>query len=185
MIKWSNEYSVDNETIDKQHKNLFEIAQKAYFMVDRHVSISDIKLVLIELFEYIKIHFKYEEEYMEAIGYPDLTQHKKIHKEITSSLIDLVKNIKTINDLKEKLNIIIEKWLVEHILTEDMKYHRYEEQNRSYQLEIDNTSKKDSNQHIIYVCDCKNHKIPYDVHLTICNGKKYICKICKKELVEL
>lgn len=99
-------------------------------------------------------------------------------------MIILVKNIKTINDLKEKLNIIIEKWLVEHILTEDMKYHKYEEENRSYQLVMDDTvnMKKDL---FFYICNCKKHKLPYHIHLNICNGKKYICKICKKELVEL
>ncbi|WP_139454111.1 bacteriohemerythrin [Campylobacter armoricus] len=128
MIKWANEYSVHNKIIDDQHKALFEIAKKAYLIAENHASISEIKSVLSELFDYIKTHFKDEEAYMEKIAYPDLAHHKKIHQEITNSLITLVKNIKTINGFKEQLNIITEKWLLEHILKEDMKYYKYEKQ---------------------------------------------------------
>ncbi|EAK0436216.1 bacteriohemerythrin [Campylobacter lari] len=193
MIKWSKEYSVHNKTIDEQHKVLFDIAKKAYLIAENHASISEIKSVLIELFEYIKTHFKDEEAHMQNIAYPGLEQHRKIHQEITTSLISLVKNIKTVNDFKEKLNVITEKWLVEHILKEDMKYHRYEKQKQQKTDEVD--FDKDENltvehfveetpKYVVYICGCVNekHKIPHRVHLQILNGVKYNCKVCKKNI---
>ncbi|TXE84501.1 bacteriohemerythrin [Campylobacter peloridis] len=185
MIKWMDDYSVHNKTIDDQHKALFDIAKKAYLIAERHASISDIKLVLNELFEYVKTHFKDEEDHMEKIGYPDLAHHKKIHQEITLSLIALVKNIKTINDFKEKLNIITEKWLLEHILKEDMKYYKYQKQKIKEQQEA--TFEEDTSfeevvpEFVIYICGCKGekHKIPHHIHTKICKGSKYSCKVCK------
>ncbi|MCV3388280.1 hemerythrin family protein [Campylobacter sp. IFREMER_LSEM_CL2256] len=190
MIKWAKEYSVHNKIIDEQHKALFDIAKKAYLVAENHASVGEIKSVLIELFEYVKTHFKDEEAYMESIAYPDLEYHKKIHQEITASLISLVKNIKTVNDFKEKLNIITEKWLLEHILKEDMKYHKYEKQKQlqmkenSFEVDISTESifEEIVPEHIIYVCGCVNerHKIPHRVHLQILDGAKYNCKVCKK-----
>lgn len=43
---------------------------------------------------------------MEKIGYPDIVNHKKIHNELTKSLVMLIKNVKNVNDMKEKLHII-------------------------------------------------------------------------------
>ncbi|EHN6902193.1 hypothetical protein KJK83_000849 [Campylobacter jejuni] len=40
-------------------------------------------------------------------------------------MIKIIKNAKTTNDLKEKLYIVSRKWLLEHILYEDMKVERY------------------------------------------------------------
>ncbi|MCV3440284.1 hemerythrin domain-containing protein [Campylobacter lari] len=82
MIKWAKEYSVHNKTIDEQHKALFDIAKKAYLIAENHASISEIKSVLSELFEYVKTHFKDEEAYMESIAYPDLEHHKKFIKKL-------------------------------------------------------------------------------------------------------
>lgn len=193
MIKWAKEYSVHNKIIDDQHKVLFDIAKKAYLIAENHASISEIKSVLIELFEYVKTHFKDEEAYMQSIAYPDLEHHKKIHQEITSSLISLVKNIKTVNEFKAQLNIITEKWLLEHILKEDMKYHRYEKQKQLQVKEstfeesvsnIESTFEEITPKYIIYVCGCVNekHKIPHRVHLQILDGAKYNCKVCKKTI---
>lgn len=129
---------------------------------------------------------------MQKIGYPDLANHKKIHQEITNSLILLVKNIKTVNEFKEKLNIITEKWLLEHIPKEDMKYYKYEKhfsQNTSKNTHQALNIEKEDNfelapEYIIYLCACKNeqHKIPYHIHEKICQGSRYSCKICKRPI---
>ncbi|MCV3552106.1 hemerythrin family protein [Campylobacter sp. CNRCH_2013_0855] len=193
MIKWAKEYSVHNKIIDEQHKVLFDIAKKAYLIAENHASINEIKLVLSELFEYVKTHFKDEEAYMESIAYPDLEYHKRIHQEITASLIALVKNIKTVNEFKEQLNIITEKWLLEHILKEDMKYYKYEKQKQLQAKEstfeedvalTESTFEEITPKYILYVCGCLNekHKIPHHLHLQILDGARYSCKVCKKPI---
>lgn len=49
----------------------------------------------------------------------------------------LIQNIKTTNDLKENLYTVSKKWLLEHILYEDMKVEQY----RSSSLDSENDGK--------------------------------------------
>lgn len=55
----------------------------------------------------MKYHFDDEEKYMQFIRYPDFERHRQIHKEIIQSMIKIIQNIKTTNDLKEKLYIMV------------------------------------------------------------------------------
>ncbi|HIC9350652.1 TPA: bacteriohemerythrin [Campylobacter jejuni] len=123
--KWNKSFSVHNAKIDAQHKKLFDLAGKVEFMLEKPIYKENLKLLLNEFFDYMKEHFYDEEKYMELIGYPELEQHKKIHKEIIKAMIKIIKNAKTTNDLKEKLYIVSRKWLLEHILYEDMKVEQY------------------------------------------------------------
>ncbi|AJC86611.1 bacteriohemerythrin [Campylobacter sp. RM16704] len=189
MLSWKEEYSVHNKTIDEQHKALFEIAKKIYFMTENHVKLQKIKSISAELFKCVKIHFRDEEDYMEKIGYPDLAHHKKVHKEIVSFLIILFKHSRTVNEFKERFNIFIEKWLLGHILYEDQKYREYVKQKlreKEYTFEEDDISTEPifeefAPKYVVYVCGCINkRKIPYRLHQQILNGVKYNCKFCKK-----
>lgn len=125
LPKWDNSYSVHNAKIDEQHKKLFKLAAKVEVVSDRSVSKNEVKELLAEFFNYMKDHFNDEEKYMQLIGYPNLEEHRKIHKEIIQTMINLIKDIKSTNDLKEKLYIVAKKWLLEHILYEDMKVEKW------------------------------------------------------------
>lgn len=87
------------------------------------IKISPVKKFAISWlnFEYMKEHFKDEQEYMDLIGYPYLKEHTMIHKDIIASMASLIKTFKNVNDLKENLSLIAEKWLVDHIFKEDAK----------------------------------------------------------------
>ncbi|MCW1355605.1 hypothetical protein OLQ17_05000 [Campylobacter jejuni] len=41
------------------------------------------------------------------IRYPDFERHRRIHKEIIQSMVEIIQNIKTTNDLKEKLYTMV------------------------------------------------------------------------------
>ncbi|MCH5322291.1 MAG: hemerythrin family protein [Helicobacter sp.] len=193
MIKWDDSYSIHNAHIDKQHQKLFNLAEKAYSLAHKHTSPEELRVVLMEFFDYVKEHFRDEEIYMQAIEYPDLEHHKKIHRELTQSLIYLIKELKTINDVKEGLSVIAQKWLLEHIVKEDIKIEQYR---RSLIMgnnsdTNDNSNKlyeevsKTSGQEYHYVCACPNlvHDVPYDIHIKIQQGHKFRCKKCKLEII--
>lgn len=191
LPKWSEEYSVHNAKIDEQHQKLFELAGEVEYMFDKPIYKNSIKHLLGEFFNYMKDHFYDEEKYMQLIGYPDFEEHKKIHKEIIQSMINLIENVKTTNDLKEKLYTISKKWLLEHILYEDM---RVEEYRRSLlrteddeELTFEQEGEKDDETAIyLYSCECfgQIHDIPYSMHKKIQEqGFKLKCKKCKTPIV--
>ncbi|WP_144674324.1 bacteriohemerythrin [Campylobacter jejuni] len=189
--KWDNSYSVHNAKIDEQHKKLFELAAKVEVVSDRPVSKNEVKELLAEFFNYMKDHFNNEEKYMQLIGYPDLEEHRKIHKEMIQTMINLIKNIKSTNDLKEKLYMVTKKWLLEHILYEDMKVEKW----RCSSLSTDDgsdvsfeTVEDENNGHpqfYLYICNClgKIHDVPYNIHQKIeLQAHKFTCKTCKQAI---
>jgi hemerythrin len=120
---WKQIYSVNNPQIDAEHKMLFDIAKEAFTEVEPHLKTAKIKDILTRLYDYMKTHFKHEEEYMQHINYPAYKEHKKLHAEIILKINDFVKKLPTLNeDLFEKeLAKIIDISLVYHIIQEDRK----------------------------------------------------------------
>ncbi|HEC2817009.1 TPA: bacteriohemerythrin [Campylobacter jejuni] len=198
--KWNKSFSVHNAKIDAQHKKLFDLAGKVEFMLEKPIYKENLKLLLNEFFDYMKEHFYDEEKYMELIGYPELEQHKKIHKEIIKAMIKIIKNAKTTNDLKEKLYIVSRKWLLEHILYEDMKVERYRmtslitEDNKEVSFktieeeeikEIKKEKKEEKKEMHLYSCECigQIHDVPFNIHTKIqLKGVNFKCRKCKKNL---
>ncbi|EDP7981087.1 bacteriohemerythrin [Campylobacter upsaliensis] len=191
LPKWDDSFSVHNAKIDKQHKKLFELAAKVEMVSDKAVSKNDVKDLLAEFFNYMKDHFNDEEKYMHLINYPELEAHRKIHKEIIQTMINLIKDIKSTNDLKEKLYIVAKKWLLEHILYEDMKVQKWRSAGISddgggeVSFELSEDEDADKEQIYLYICDCvgKIHDVPYAIHQKMeLQGKKFICKNCKQAI---
>lgn len=180
LPKWCDKYSIHNKAIDEQHKKLFELAANAEMISDKPIHKGQVKFLLADFFNYMKEHFSDEEKYMAKIGYPDLVNHQKIHKNIIQSMIELIQNIKSTNDLKEKLNIIASKWLLEHILKEDMKIEQWHQEHlkKSHSKHDTNTQKTYE-----YICLCKDkiHKVSYEIHQKIqTTNANYKCKTCQE-----
>lgn len=185
LPKWSDDYSIDNPHIDAQHKRLFEMAGNVEAIADRSVTKGEIKDLLTEFFHYMKEHFSDEEKYMEKINYPELEPHRRIHKEIIQSMVHLISSIKTTNDLKEKLYLISKKWLLEHILFEDMKITEFLRTLPVADDEITYISEEDEHGEYCYTCGCegKIHDISLNIHRQIQVSRKDVrCKECDKSI---
>lgn len=129
---WKDIYLVDEDFIDKDHKELFDIASLAFKNVSEEEKSQKIKEVLKELYDYMKTHFKKEEEYMVEIDYPNVDEHKEIHKKIILSLNDFVKQAPSmdINILEKELARVIDITLVQHIIQEDRKITSWSSKNK-------------------------------------------------------
>lgn len=188
LPKWDDKFSVHNSHIDAQHKQLFKLAGQAYALANKQITIEEIKALLMGFFDYMKKHFRDEEIYMEAIGYPDLERHHQIHRKIVQDLAGLIQETKNADDLKEKLAIIAKDWLLTHILQEDMKIEQYRRQSyKNGQAEEESSFEQTPQAEEIYhyVCNCpgKVHDVPYLVHKKIKNGASFRCRSCKTAIV--
>ncbi|EDP7224317.1 hemerythrin family non-heme iron protein [Campylobacter jejuni] len=167
LPKWDKTFSVHNAKIDEQHKKLFELAGKVEYLIDKPVYKDEIKNLLAEFFNYMKDHFYEEERYME-----------------------LIKNIKSTNDLKEKLYLAVKKWLLEHILYEDMKVEQYRRSSLASEDDKEVSFEEEGDEELenavyLYICKCSGaiHDIPFGIHEKIkLQGKKFKCKKCREAL---
>ncbi len=187
---WNEKYSIHDTMIDIQHQKLFELADKVESAVYKFVKREELKEILTELFNYMKEHFNNEEQYMQEIHYPYLNEHKIMHKNIIRDMSYLIQNIKTTNDLKEKLYTIMSEWLLEHILYEDMKVEQYRrsslasEDDGEVSFEEVKEEKDDENA-VLYTCECvgQMHDVPFGIHQKIqLKGVKFKCKKCKEAI---
>ena len=128
---WKDIYSVNNEIIDKEHKELFNIAQEAFAYVEEKDKTKKIKEIVTDLYDYMKTHFSHEEKFMQDINYPKSEEHKKLHREIILKINEFVKQLPTMNisDFEKELAKIIDISLVHHIIQEDRKISAWERMN--------------------------------------------------------
>jgi len=124
LVKWKDEYLIGVPEIDEQHKRLFEIAEKAYdvlqddYIIDKYDGIVQI---IDELKDYAVYHFRSEEEYLTKINYKKFFSQKVAH----DSFIEKINNIdyeKLDEDQDKYLIEIVDfilNWIVNHIIKQD------------------------------------------------------------------
>ncbi|MCK9257092.1 MAG: hemerythrin family protein [Sulfurospirillaceae bacterium] len=130
LPQWNSNFSVNHSIIDEQHKRLFKLASQVYTLDANAATKHRISLLMREFYDYMKSHFKDEEEYMKTIGYPKLDEHKRQHEEIVESLNKTIKEASSFKQIRISLKEIVKKWLVEHILKHDLEYERWRKKER-------------------------------------------------------
>lgn len=125
-IVWGQVLSVEVDEIDDDHRKLIELFNILNRSLNEGASPEYLAAVLEELINCTVWHFSHEERLMLQCNYPDMEQHKAIHKELIASARELQDKI-----FKADLAIVdsdvefLERWLTEHILTEDMRLGAY------------------------------------------------------------
>ena len=124
-------YHIGIAHIDQQHDHLFELANQAYaLLLDEKLSDKrqNIIHIMSELVAYARTHFSYEEAYMHEIGYAGREAHTAQHRQFEAKLAEVDFNVleaSTIDDqvdvLKDLLDFLGD-WLINHIISEDMRF---------------------------------------------------------------
>ena len=123
--EWSESYSMHYALIDAQHQELFRLANCVEALDAKTTTKETLATLLKEFFAYMREHFKDEEVYMQSLGYPRLEEHKKLHENIVDAMTTLLKETKGIETLQAKMKVVSHKWLVEHILENDLHIEKW------------------------------------------------------------
>lgn len=123
IINWKNEFSVGVAELDAQHKKLLAMINR---LIADQKELTDPKMIaelLMEMTDYAEVHFRAEEHLMTEYGYESKDQHTVAHQDF----IDKTRSFLSAgevgpNILSTALLDFLGKWLINHILTEDMKY---------------------------------------------------------------
>lgn len=124
MYEFKTDYVTGIESIDTEHRRLFEIADEAYqltkeeFLVDKY---DQVRHILNELKEYALEHFEHEEAYMKSINYKNMFIQKVQHDQFREKINDM--NLEHLDEntedtLTDILNYLTN-WLIHHILEHD------------------------------------------------------------------
>ena len=90
LAEWSSKIEVGLPMIDEQHRQLFDLAATFRGAGDQIRVLKSLAM----LTEYVKVHFREEEELMASCHYPDLEAHRRLHGEFRRMLFELLENAK-------------------------------------------------------------------------------------------
>lgn len=124
---WKEEYSLNIEEIDLQHKHFFEILSTIRKLLDEHAMHRDQALMkLSELADYARYHFDTEEKYFETANYDEKKDHHNQHDAFRKQIPRFVEKLLTKGgddrDVMEDVFDFARDWLAHHILEVDKKY---------------------------------------------------------------
>jgi hemerythrin len=125
---WTQELSVGVDTIDEQHKKMFQMAEELFRAERQHKEKEFLAEMLCFLNEYVKKHFADEERYMSEIGYPGIALQKKEHAYFARQLEILNKDFESSGGdiiLVINANHIILEWIKNHISKLDRSIGEY------------------------------------------------------------
>jgi hemerythrin len=128
MIEWDERYSVGIQTIDDQHRELLRLINIFYLSCagEGESAKASFKLLVRGLINYIKYHFAAEEQLLERIKYPDISAHKRQHKEFTRYILEKTENFERGKALSlGNFARYIRDWMITHITLIDKKYTTY------------------------------------------------------------
>jgi hemerythrin len=128
FYSWSDDLEIGEETIDTQHKWLFDTYNYLMSTYKDQPGTDWLITSITHLYEYTENHFNYEESIQIRCGFPDYEKHKQLHEAFKQKALDFVARLKAegpTDDLGMQLNATIGVWLARHVKTEDSKMAAY------------------------------------------------------------
>jgi len=122
QVIWQDSYSIGIETVDTQHKQLFDIINKIYVASEDDSDLEIIMPLFDQLQDYTKYHFDEEEQYFTTLTQSDIEHHKKEHQLFINELEKIKQQSLRIGTISLGLVYFLNDWLVNHIQVEDPKY---------------------------------------------------------------
>jgi len=123
FVNWSETLSVKIDSIDQQHKKLFELINDFYANIQNRSNKESISTLIGGMKKYTQVHFTNEEGYMKRFNYPEYASHKKEHDEFLAKVAGLEEKYnqgKLIMSIE--ITSFLKDWLKNHIEVIDKKY---------------------------------------------------------------
>jgi len=128
IVYWEDKYATGIELIDNQHRQLVELTNQLFLasFAGEEVLSTVFKDAMGRMVEYVRFHFTAELKLLNAIGYPDYHNHKKMHDDLVYEILDAAKEydegkkwvpnnfVRTLKD-----------WIFGHIAVYDKIYAAY------------------------------------------------------------
>ncbi|SMC22961.1 hemerythrin-like metal-binding domain protein [Desulfacinum hydrothermale DSM 13146] len=123
VMVWTDEYSVGDFDLDRQHKRLFALVNQLAHAMRQGQGKKVLEPIVGELVDYTQTHFEDEERAMERCGYPDLAAHRETHAKFVQKVQEVVDKFqKGEVGLSFEVLEFLETWLKKHILGTDCQY---------------------------------------------------------------
>jgi len=125
LLSWSDKFSVEVQSIDKQHQKLFAMLNELHDAMRAGKGRQLVPAILERLVDYTHEHFAAEEALMKQAKYPDFASHKAEHEKLKNEVAKMLKDAEHDGDwstLSLPLLDFLRNWLQSHIVNRDKHY---------------------------------------------------------------
>ena len=126
IIRWNKDISVNNSSIDSQHKRLIGLTNNLILQSNAKANSSIINESLSELLKYAREHFRDEEKLLKEHNYPKLEAHRKSHEKFIYKIAMFCKDVIDGKDtVTEEMIRFLADWLLTYTSIDDQDYKKY------------------------------------------------------------
>jgi len=136
LIEWSDLVEIGDPVVDAEHRYLTQLINNLF---EQHESGKEVDLgkVFTHLTKYIRVHFDNEEALMAKIGYPQLEEHRGLHRKIIQQCMDLGEEyLDDSESVTKDMFEFLRAWWVGHIGEADTAMKPYLEGERPADLNV-------------------------------------------------
>lgn len=120
-ITWSDGYKIGDADIDRQHRELFELADQVIRVTDHEALVG----LMMSLYQHLRQHFGHEEDLMRRLAYPAYQQHKALHDLMITQLNTMAAEVAAGRWSRESLSLFMNGWVVGHVREHDSRLATY------------------------------------------------------------
>lgn len=125
-LQWSDQLEIGDPIVDSEHRYLVQLIVNLHEQYTSGKVPEKLAGVFTHLAMYVKTHFENEEKLMEAVGYPELEQHRELHRGLVSQAVELSEQYMDGSEtISEEVISFLESWAVDHISDSDMKIGKF------------------------------------------------------------
>jgi hemerythrin len=123
LLKWDASYSVNVNSCDSQHQQLFSMINKLHDAMKLGQGSKVAAEIVDDLENYAAGHFSVEEKFMAQTKYPLLDEHRAQHQDFVSKVAGFRKAVEA-DVAGSSIAVLgfLTDWLSKHILQVDKKY---------------------------------------------------------------
>jgi hemerythrin-like metal-binding protein len=122
-MTWSSYFFVGVETLDVQHRRLFDIMDELDVAMKDGQAGGVAGRLLDELLEYTRVHFSTEETMMRTAKYAGFARHRDLHTELAGQVKEyLARERSGDSSVQAELLHFLREWLADHIQREDRAF---------------------------------------------------------------
>lgn len=118
VLIWTEDLRVGVDAIDKDHQVIISLLNR---VAHEDLDDDEVEDIVRELVDYTRYHFRREEAVMKVCGYPELENHRQVHRELTAKMTDLAEIWHQEHDPKhiQVLLKYLRDWWIAHIVNVD------------------------------------------------------------------
>ena len=124
---WQSQYEMDDEIMNKQHKNLFDLAEKLLVSNTKDLRLKNVNI----LFQHVKNHCSEEEKLMKKFNYLKYQEHTQEHKNLLNLIFEMDRKVNDDNWNQDEVKKFVDQWKL-HIVDSDLPADNFIKQHYAY-----------------------------------------------------